>query len=281
VPRLGCDGQLVRFLLDRVGGNIPSPAILGRIGRAYVEAVDRFALDNELPVVRFAKGACKEDVARPYLRRAERERRCGVVLIGVAQEKAFAWRGWRDGGNDEHPHFEFGRQAVYVNHYYFYILDSDWGPGFIKANAYAPYPVWVYLNGHEWAKRQAGPTRPYTASPTPPTGPCKHSNEPAPGPGDGVPGGISPPLPHVSPAEGGEADGCEAGGDRGEDHRRHDGQVRGGQWGTWRNGERRSASPGSRAAARAARPRGAGLRARSSTRADAGVAFCAAMHSAR
>ena len=29
------------------------------------------------------------------------------------------------------------------------------GPAFIKTNAYAPYPVWVYLNGHEWAKRQA------------------------------------------------------------------------------------------------------------------------------
>jgi hypothetical protein len=155
VARLQCDGQLVRFLLDRVGGNIPSPAILGRIGRGYVEAVDRFALDNAIPVVRFAKRACKEDVARPYLQSAERDGRCGVALIGVAQEKAYAWRGWRDGGNDEHPHFEFGRQAVFVNHYYFYIYDRDWGPGFIKTNAYAPYPVWVYLNGHEWAKRQA------------------------------------------------------------------------------------------------------------------------------
>jgi hypothetical protein len=155
VPRLQCGGQLVRFLLDRVGGNIPSPAILGRIGRGYVEAVDRFALDNEIPVVRFAKGERKEDVARPFLHAAEREGRCGVVLIGVAQEKAYAWRGWRDGGSDEHPHFEFGRQAVYVNHYYFYIYDREWGPGFVKTNAYAPYPVWVYLNGHEWAKRRA------------------------------------------------------------------------------------------------------------------------------
>jgi hypothetical protein len=155
VPRLQCDGQLVRFLLDRVGGNLPSPAILGRIGRGYVEAIDRFALENEIAVVRFAKGDCKEDVARAYLQRAEREGRCGVVLIGVAQEKAYAWRGWRDGGNDAHPHFEFARQAVFVNHYYFYIYDRDWGPGFVKTNAYAPYPVWVYLNGHEWAKRQA------------------------------------------------------------------------------------------------------------------------------
>ena len=77
VPRLQCDGQLVRFLNDRARGTIPSPAILGRIGRAYVEAIDRFALDNEIPVVRFAKGAVKEDVARPYMRRAERARRFG------------------------------------------------------------------------------------------------------------------------------------------------------------------------------------------------------------
>jgi hypothetical protein len=155
VPRLACAGQLVRFLLDRVGGNIPSSAILGRIGRGYVNAIGRFVLDNEIALVRFAKGACKEDVARPYLQAAERAGRHGVVLVGVAQEKAYAWRGWRDGGNDAHPHFEFARQAVYVNHYYFYICDPEWGPGFIKANAYAPYPVWVYLNGHEWAKRQA------------------------------------------------------------------------------------------------------------------------------
>jgi hypothetical protein len=44
---------------------------------------------------------------------------------------------------------------VFVNHYYFYVLDPDWGPAFVKTCAYAPFPIWVYLNGHEWAKRQA------------------------------------------------------------------------------------------------------------------------------
>jgi hypothetical protein len=69
-------------------------------------------------------------------------------MLGVAQEKAFAWRGWRDGGSDAHPHFEFARQAIFVNHHYWYIRDAEWGPSFLKTNAYAPYPVWVYLNGH-------------------------------------------------------------------------------------------------------------------------------------
>jgi hypothetical protein len=49
---------------------------------------------------------------------------------------------------------EWGRQMAFVNHFYFYIWDPDWGPGFIKTNAYAPWPIWIYLNGHEWAKRQ-------------------------------------------------------------------------------------------------------------------------------
>jgi hypothetical protein len=154
VPRLMTGFQVVRFLLDR-GFTIPSPVLLAKLGRAYVAAIDRFAERHEIPVVRFAKGASKEQIARSYLDAAERQGRFGVVLIGVAQEKAIAWRGWRRGGRDSHPHFEFGRQSVFVNHYYFYIRDPEWGPAFIKTCAYAPFPVWVCLNGHEWAKRQA------------------------------------------------------------------------------------------------------------------------------
>ena len=32
---------------------------------------------------------------------------------------------------------------------------TDFGPGFIKICTYFPYPAKVWLNGHEWAKRQA------------------------------------------------------------------------------------------------------------------------------
>jgi hypothetical protein len=45
--------------------------------------------------------------------------------------------------------------SVFPNYFYIYIRDREWGPAFIKTIAYAPYPVWIYLNGHEWAKRQA------------------------------------------------------------------------------------------------------------------------------
>jgi hypothetical protein len=43
---------------------------------------------------------------------------------------------------------------TFVNHFYFYLWDAEWGPAFWKVNCYAPFPVWIWLNGHEWAKRQ-------------------------------------------------------------------------------------------------------------------------------
>ena len=154
VPRLQTQFQVIRFLLDR-GFPIPSPAVLGRIGREYVSAVERFIVEHDIPVVRFVKGDVKEDIAREHFKAAEREGRFGVVMVGIAQERTSAWRGWREGGRDEHPHFEYRRQQVFPNNYYWYIRDPDWGPGFLKTVAYAPYSVWLYLNGNEWAKRQA------------------------------------------------------------------------------------------------------------------------------
>jgi hypothetical protein len=51
--------------------------------------------------------------------------------------------------------FDFIKEDRRVGMYYFYVYDADFGPGFIKICTYFPYPGKVWLNGHEWAKRQA------------------------------------------------------------------------------------------------------------------------------
>ncbi|MFN0172371.1 MAG: hypothetical protein ACKV22_38700 [Bryobacteraceae bacterium] len=83
-------------------------------------------------------------------------RKARVVLIGVAQEKASVWKSWPRKGQEKarHPHMDWGREMAYINHFYFYLWDSEWGAAFWKTNAYAPWPIWLWLNGHEWAKRQ-------------------------------------------------------------------------------------------------------------------------------
>ena len=127
VPRLQTQFQVIRFLLDR-GFPIPSPAVLGKIGRGYVDQINAFIASNQIPTVRFTKGDVKEETARKYFEQAEQEGRFGVVMVGIAQEKTSVWRGWRDGGPDSHPHFVYRRQSIFPNNYYFYIRDPDWGP---------------------------------------------------------------------------------------------------------------------------------------------------------
>jgi len=53
-----------------------------------------------------------------------------------------------------HPHFSFSRQSRVPDHWYFYLHDGDWGPAMVKCCPYAPYPLWIVANGHEWLKRQ-------------------------------------------------------------------------------------------------------------------------------
>jgi hypothetical protein len=71
----------------------------------------------------------------------------------VAQERAKAWRGVKRKGEGS-VSFDFQWTTVYVNHYYVYFIDAEWGPGFLKICGYAPYTLKLCLNGHEWAKRQ-------------------------------------------------------------------------------------------------------------------------------
>lgn len=157
VPKLQSVGQVCIFLRWQRKFHIPSSAAFGQIGDAYVREIHEFAKRSGIPIVHFEKRQKKEEVARPFLEAAMREGNKGrVVLIGIAQEKASIWRSWKAKGQEKaaHPHMEWGRQMAYVNHFYFYLWDPEWGAAFWKTNAYAPYPIWLWLNGHEWAKRQ-------------------------------------------------------------------------------------------------------------------------------
>lgn len=157
VPKLQSVGQVCTFLRWQRGFRIPSSAAFGKIGEQYVRDIQRFAESHRVPLVHFEKGESKEERVRPLLQQAAKGGGDGkVVLIGVAQEKASAWRSWKAKGQEKasHPHMEWGRQMANVNHFYFYLWDPEWGPAFWKTNAYGPFPIWLWLNGHEWAKRQ-------------------------------------------------------------------------------------------------------------------------------
>ena len=152
VPNLQVSGQVWRFMTDHLGLKVPSPAVMERIGNRFRDAVKSFASDHKIPVVRFAKGDRQIDVMRPYLEGATGP---GVVAIGVAQEFQSVFTGTKRPTVNGAPVFSFAKADRRVSVYYFYLVDRDFGPGFIKMCSYFPYPAKVWVNGHEWAKRQA------------------------------------------------------------------------------------------------------------------------------
>lgn len=151
IPTMQTSGGLVYFLEKHRGEMIGSPELLGRITRGFASAVKTYAETEGIALVKFKKGMRKDDVAKKYHRQFDKEE--GVVFIGVAQEKVNGFKAKKD-QKEKAVRFHFSRQSVYVKVYYFYLLDGDFGPGFIKIATYAPYPVKVCLNGHEWAKQQ-------------------------------------------------------------------------------------------------------------------------------
>jgi hypothetical protein len=148
-------GQLVMFLRHR-GFPIPSGACLQQIGEAFRRRVESYVRANHIPVVKLKAADRNIEVMRPYLERAATSGRSQVAAVGVAQEiqRVFLARK-RDTDPAGCPQFSFDKGDRRVTVYYFYLFDADFGPAFIKVCTYCPWPIKVWINGHEWAKRQA------------------------------------------------------------------------------------------------------------------------------
>src|SRR5271165_2403808 len=156
VAKLQTPGGVVYFFHHHRGKPIVSPALFEPIGEKFRRAIKDWAQANGIPLVRFAAGDRKADVMAPYLEAAATAGRSQVVAVGCAQEFQLVWtarkRATDPGGC---PQFSFTKEQRRVSVFYVYIFDDQMGPGFIKICTYFPYPVKVWVNGHEWAKRQA------------------------------------------------------------------------------------------------------------------------------
>jgi hypothetical protein len=153
VPQLQYAGGLLGYIQRQLGLPIASTAPLGKITDAFCAGMRRFARDQQVPWIDFAKGQRKDDVMHAHLARFTAEE--GVLFIGRAQEKTplFRTERRRDSHGDSYPWIV--KTTGVVNHFYAYAVDTDFGPFFLKFCSYFPYNAKLCINGHEWAKRQA------------------------------------------------------------------------------------------------------------------------------
>jgi len=153
IPGLQYAAGLVAYVHKHLGLPVASTAPLANISDRFSAAVHRFARDNCVPWVDFARGQRKDDVMHEHLGRFTSSE--GVVFIGRAQEKTTVFRTEkrRDTAGVSYPWIV--KSTGMVNQYYFYCVDEDFGPFFIKFCSYFPYNAKLCLNGNHWAQHQA------------------------------------------------------------------------------------------------------------------------------
>jgi hypothetical protein len=153
VPILQAPAGCAHFWIHHRGYKLASSALMEPMTRRFVSNIENFALTEGIDVIAFEKNQRKEEIAQARLAKFAGDE--GVLFIGKAPEKAKVVRTRRLRGTKPGTSYpDLYMATSMVNQYYFYCVDRDFGPFFMKFCSYFPYNGKLCINGHEYAKRQ-------------------------------------------------------------------------------------------------------------------------------
>jgi hypothetical protein len=126
---LSCQAKFIRI---HRGHQVASTRMVEPITREFVASIERFAKDNRIPLITFEKGPTQRRLCQTATQKVPSQRE-GVVFIGKAQEKCTVYRTEkRRNPKTKRTCPWIVKSTVLVNHYYFYCIDEDFGPFFLK-----------------------------------------------------------------------------------------------------------------------------------------------------
>src|SRR6516162_7610120 len=153
VATLQTVGGLLGYLQVHRGERFASTTAVAPMTEAFVHNIEQFVAGEGVDLITFEKGQRKDDITQKYLRKFKKSE--GVLYVGKAQEKARIMRTERRRCKRTSATYPWIVQTTaMVNHYYFYGVDEDFGPFFLKFCSYFPCNAKLCLNGHEYVKRQ-------------------------------------------------------------------------------------------------------------------------------
>jgi hypothetical protein len=153
VRRLQILEGALHFIRQQRKAKVLSTNAVEPMTRAFVQAIEQFVKEHQIPFITFEKGQRKDAVAADL--RAKFAPREGVVFVGKAQEKCTVYRTEKRHNPKKNTSYAWiVKSTALVNNYYFYCVDENFGPFFLKFCSYFPYNAKLCLNGHEYAKRQ-------------------------------------------------------------------------------------------------------------------------------
>ena len=122
-------------------------AHLMRLAGRFSRRLRAYAKAHSIPVVDCAAGERRDEIAGDYLAKTKVTQGLFLILVGRAQAPV-----WHVISNH---HLARRAPMPYVNHYFFHILDPDWGHMIFRISGHPPFPVQIILNGHEYVACQA------------------------------------------------------------------------------------------------------------------------------
>ena len=138
VPHLQTVGAIVGYLRVHHGQRFASTTAVAPMTAAFVRHVEEFVAAEGIDLITFEKNQRKDEVTQKYLQGFKKNE--GVLYVGKAQEKARVMRTERRRCKRTGATYPWIVQSTaMVNHYYFYCVDADFGPLFVKFCSYFPY----------------------------------------------------------------------------------------------------------------------------------------------
>lgn len=151
-PLGSTSGGLLHWWNALAGNQTLTEAKLRAFSGTFSRRLRAWAEKNGVPVVDFAIGDKTKHEQAEKLQPKEREF-TGVFAVFVARAPAPIWEAYTN-PKGKLVLYRPKRPAL-VNHYYFHIVDPQWGHVTIRLCGHPPFPALIMLNGHEWVERTA------------------------------------------------------------------------------------------------------------------------------
>src|ERR1700747_1988791 len=125
---------------------------LREMAGTFSRRLHAFCAKQRIPIIEARSRERKHELAEPHVPKDPTFRGLFLVITGNAPAPTWEVKRNSDGRITEVRH---RKNWPLVKHYYFHIMDREWGHVTIRMCGYPPFGAQLILNGHEWVEREA------------------------------------------------------------------------------------------------------------------------------
>jgi hypothetical protein len=125
---------------------------LREMAGTFSRRLHAFCAKQGIAIIEASSGQRKHELAAPHVPKDPTFR--GLFLVITGNAPAPIWEVKRNTAG-QITQIRHRKNWPYVKHYYFHLIDREWGHVTIRMCGYPPFGAQLILNGHEWVEREA------------------------------------------------------------------------------------------------------------------------------